>query len=81
MSNTVNKTAGRQWKLKPYIYFYVSSLPGADGGKDWGYDTDAKKAIPLTPYWQRRFRNMCIRVGATANFYEITEGTEAVARD
>jgi hypothetical protein len=42
---------------------YVSDLPGHDGlqksatypNSDWGWSTDRKKAILLTPYWQRRF--------------------------
>lgn len=36
------------------VYFYVSSLPG-QGGVDWEWTTDRKKAIALTPHWQRRF--------------------------
>jgi hypothetical protein len=80
MNNEISKTeprlAWRYWsKAKPR--FYVAQLPGRNGadwgytdkiqGKQWGSETlDA--AIPLSPYWQRRFRADCERVGATARF-------------
>ncbi len=35
--------------------WYVRELPG-QGGADYGYVTDASKAVPMSPYWQRRFR-------------------------
>lgn len=42
--------------------WYVADLPGHHGlvrakgsACDWGWTDDRKKAIPLTPYWQRRF--------------------------
>lgn len=35
--------------------WYVRELPG-QGGKDYGYVTDISKAVPMSPYWQRRFR-------------------------
>lgn len=35
-------------------FFYVSDLPG-NGGADWGWTPDRKKALALTPHWQRRF--------------------------
>lgn len=56
---TANKLGGRLW--------YVSHLPG-EGGKDWGYDYTVAKARLLTPYWCRRFRRDCERVGAVAGF-------------
>lgn len=34
--------------------FYVSELPG-EGGKDWGYTTDASQAKQLSQYWVRRW--------------------------
>lgn len=34
---------------------YVESLPG-EGGVDWGYTNDVRKARTLSPYWQKRFR-------------------------
>ena len=58
---------------------YVSATPDKQG-KDWGY-TNARTgkrvlvwpngwqtvdaALPLSPYWQRRFRADCARVGMT----------------
>lgn len=43
-------------ELSPYRakWFYVSKVKG-DGGKDWEWTTDRKKALALTPYWQSRF--------------------------
>ncbi len=44
------------------IAWYVSQTAARPGSKrakrdgvDWGYETDRSKAIPLTPYWARRF--------------------------
>lgn len=34
--------------------WWVSDLP--EGGSDWGYTEKAEKALPLTPYWQKRFQ-------------------------
>jgi len=45
---------------------YVANLKGLIG--DWGYTTDYKHAIVLSPYWQRRFAADCRAVGATARF-------------
>ena len=42
--------------------FYVSQLPG-EGGVDWGYSENPSKAIPVSRYWQRRFKADCARVG------------------
>jgi hypothetical protein len=46
--------------------WYVTELPG-QGGKDWGYG-NASRAIPLSPYWQRRFAADMARVGSRASF-------------
>jgi len=54
--------------------WYVASLPGyeADGARsisrncDWGYTTDASKALELSPYWIRRFVCDTDRVGHKA---------------
>jgi hypothetical protein len=43
-------------KNRPGFPNYVANLPG-DGGKDWGYTGEYRKAIRLSPYWQRRFRS------------------------
>jgi|GEM_PF-4777177 len=39
---------------------YVSEIPG-EGGVDWGYTNDPKKAKRLSHYWMRRFVNDCRR--------------------
>jgi hypothetical protein len=46
--------------------FYVSEKIGKVG--DWGYTTNVSKAIHLTPYWQKRFKADCERVGVVAKF-------------
>jgi hypothetical protein len=46
---------------------WVEFLPG-DGGKDWGYTRDSKKAVPLSPHWQRRFRKYMESVNDGAVF-------------
>lgn len=43
--------------------WYVQNLPG-DGGVDWGYTNDYKKALPLNKYWARRFLKNLRDVGA-----------------
>lgn len=40
-------------------YWYVSDLP--DGTADWGWTEDIRKALRLSPYWQRRFSAFCRR--------------------
>ena len=57
--------ASRYWS-KAVPLFYVANLKGRVG--DWGYTTDYKKAIVLSPYWQRRFTADCRAVGVTARF-------------
>lgn len=51
----------------PNVRFYVAQLPG-EGGADWGYTTDARKAIALSRYWARRFASDCRRMGSRAIF-------------
>ncbi len=64
--------------------WYVSQLPARKGSKrarrdgvDWGYTTKRPGAegpdapLPLTPYWIRRFRADCLRVGEVAHFQTI----------
>ena len=69
-----HRYAWRQWN--DHTIFYVAHLPG-DGGKDWGYTTltrinkEFDKPILLSPYWQRRFRRDCERVGTVAHFQEV----------
>ena len=58
--------AYRHWF--PWLRFYVASVPGKDGDKDWGYTRNSKEAIPLSEYWQRRFLADCRRVNSVANF-------------
>jgi hypothetical protein len=58
----------REWTHGGDIYF-VQSLPG-DGGVDWGYTKNPAEAIDLSPYWQRRFRRDCERVGYEAHFFD-----------
>lgn len=62
-----NKIASRYWS-KACPVFYVSEKIGKIG--DWGYTTDVKKALPLSPYWQRRFNADCDRVGVAAKFIQ-----------
>lgn len=46
---------------------YVSALPG-DGGVDWEWTEDRKKAIALTPHWQRRFASYARHLELTGWF-------------
>jgi hypothetical protein len=46
---------------------WVHALPG-QGGVDWGYTTDPKQALPLPPYWQKRFASYMRSVGDVATF-------------
>lgn len=34
--------------------WWVSEIPG-DGGVDWGWTTDSRHALLLTPHWQREY--------------------------
>lgn len=60
-----NATAYRFWS-KACPFFFVQSVKGRVG--DWGYTTDSKKAIPLTPAQQKRFAADCRAVGVVATF-------------
>lgn len=76
ISETEPRLAWRYWsKARPV--FYVSQLPGREGA-DYGY-TDRIQgtqrgsetldaAIPLSPYWQKRFRADCARARTIARF-------------
>lgn len=48
---------------------YVAQLPG-DGGVDWGYTSKISKAIDLSEYWMRRFRNENLYHRDKAHFIE-----------
>ena len=61
----MNKKAYRYWNSANPV-FWVSGVKGRVG--DWEYTTTSSKAIPLTPYWQRRFAADCRAVGAKAKF-------------
>lgn len=62
--------AYRFWS-KQIPCFYVESVKGPVG--DWGYTTDYRKAIDLSPYWQRRFAADCRYCGAQAQFLETSD--------
>lgn len=63
--------AGRVWnKAKPHEIYYVQFVPG-DGGADWGYTTDRKKALPLNKYFMRRFVADCRYVGDVARCFPL----------
>jgi len=57
--------------------WYVADLPGCDKDKrnpttpnsDWGYVTKIEQALPLSPYWQRRFQADSRRCGRSVQFY------------
>ena len=66
----MNAIAHRYWNQNCPV-FYVSNLPGGDGS-DWGYVTRAEQALPLSPYWQRRFAADCRRAGVIAHFIPCT---------
>lgn len=73
-SDTEPRIAWRYWSAAKPV-FYVSQLPG-QGGKDWGYTDKPQgvgpdkldRAIPLSPYWQKRFAADCRRAGVEARF-------------
>lgn len=71
---TKQKTAERVIMFQQQIhvglhdrFWYVADLPGCDKDKrngtrcDWGWTTDINKALPLTPYWAKRFAAFCKR--------------------
>jgi hypothetical protein len=64
-------TASPEWTA--YYYpnnksgaWYVSELPG-HGGVDWGYTTDASKAVALNDYWWKRFASDRRKCGSVAH--------------
>jgi|GEM_PF-7124949 len=57
--------ASRFWS-KACPVFYVQTPKGRVG--DWGYTTDHKKALPLTPAQQARFSADCRAAGVTPTF-------------
>jgi hypothetical protein len=61
----MNKKAYRYWNQNNPV-FWVAGLKGKVG--DWEYTADSKKAIPLSPYWQKRFNADCRAVGGHAKF-------------
>lgn len=61
----MNAIASRPWS-KSCPFFYVQNVKGKTG--DWGYTTDSKKAMPLTPAQQKRFAADCKAVGVTPTF-------------
>jgi hypothetical protein len=65
------RIAARVWHPLRRETWYVSEVPG-DGGVDWGYVTDRAKALPLSPYWQRRFRADMRRVAAVGVRFQAT---------
>lgn len=62
--------AYRFWS-KSIPLFFVSDLKGSKG--DWGYTTDSKKALPLTPAQQKRFAADCKVAGVEAQFVPLQE--------
>lgn len=57
--------------FKPGVAWYVCSVPEKQpSGRycDWGYTDNVEKALPLSPYWQRRFRKDTERVGHKPHF-------------
>ena len=65
---TVNAIAYRYWS-KACPLFYVAQVKPRGRG-DWGYTTRASEALPLSPYWQKRFAADCNAVGTMAHFIE-----------
>lgn len=64
------KIASRYWS-KNCPVFYVAQVKGTVG--DWGYTDDYRKALPLTPYWQRRFAADCRYCGTVARFTDTVQ--------
>jgi hypothetical protein len=63
-----NMKAYRIWNPKTQLRFYVAELPGPKGVPDWGYTSDPKQAMDLTPYWARRFASHCQKMETKAVF-------------
>jgi hypothetical protein len=60
--------AYRPWS-KSIPLFYVADVKGRKG--DWGYTTDFKKALALTPRQQTLFAADCQAVGVQAQFIPV----------
>ena len=60
-SDTSTYVCSRLWQKGKT--FYVGAVPG-QGGKDWGYETHPGRAVPISAYWQRRFKADMRHVGA-----------------
>lgn len=63
-----NQPTIRGGKVVAGTTYYVSHRPG-DGGVDWGYVTDASKAVPMSAFWRDRFRKLH---GSKATATEVT---------
>ena len=65
--------ASRVWRqgVCAPITFWVQFRPG-DEGKDWGYTENPSAALPLSPYWCRRFASYCRHVNARAKFVTVS---------
>ena len=61
----MKKKGLRYWNENCPVFF-VESVKGRVG--DWGYTADSKKALDLSPYWQKRFAADCRRAGVEAQF-------------
>jgi len=48
---------------------YVAQIPQSSA--DWGYTSNPAEALPLSPYWGRRFAADCRRVGYNAEEVEV----------
>jgi len=50
--------------------WYVGQVKG-NGGADWGYVCTYRQALPLSPYWQARFRADCRAMNRIAHFENV----------
>lgn len=64
--NTGNIAIAYRFWSKSCPVFYVQNIKGRKG--DWGYTTDAAKALPLTKAQQARFASDCKSAGVAAQF-------------
>lgn len=53
---------------------YVATVPGP-GGK-WEFTPKRERALPLSPYWQRRFEQHCAREAVAALFATLNKKRE-----
>lgn len=66
--NNEKALASRYWS-KAIPTFWVESIKGRVG--DWGYTTDSKRALALTPGQQARFASDCRHAGVVARFLNV----------